>query len=157
GAAPQRISLLDSRTSAENLALPLVARGDSEGACDAVDAVLHALDLARVRDVPVRALTHTERVALCIGRACIGSPELILVDAGMEALSGALRTRAGQMLRRCHRHGATVVLFGREASGLAQAPSVELRVGDGAFELVDRLAPVPSPEAVMGPVAAGAQ
>lgn len=131
GTCRQEPELLEERTAAENLALPLVVRGDSDRAGELIDDALAAGELEDQRDVEARNLSAGERKLLGILRATVGEPEAVVVDGGLSSLDRAQRRRAGEVLSVLHGRGTTVVLFGREPSGAGpeENPSYVLEGG----------------------------
>lgn len=146
GACAQRPMLLDGRTVTENLLVPLVARGETRSAARKVDAMLEAFELEAVKSLPVHALTESERRVVAIARACVGEPELILIDGGLDGLDAAWRQRVKQALRRLHLDGATVVLFSREVVGPVSGRGAAFRLEQGRLETLERSVHAPMPE-----------
>ncbi|MEC9442702.1 MAG: ATP-binding cassette domain-containing protein [Myxococcota bacterium] len=146
GACAQKPSLLEDRTVLENLLLPLVARGETRRAAQQVEVVIEALELGALRNMPLEALTESERRVVAIGRACVGTPAMILIDGGVEGLDPAWKKRARSYLRKLHLEGSTVILFSREAVGPMTGRGVELRLEDGRVEPTERSLHAPAPE-----------
>ncbi len=146
GACAQIPALLPQRTTLENLLLPCLARGEHDQAAKQAAALLEQVGLGGVEDVLAGALTPREQSTVCALRAMMGQPELILIDAALEALDEPAQRGAIAALRQAHGRGATVVLFGREAILPRGIKTLELRLEEGVLEPITRHSPTPSPE-----------
>ncbi len=146
GSCAQTPRLLEDRTVVENLLLPFVARNQLKKAPRHVDEVIEQLELGALRDLPVRMLSESERRVVGIARACVGDPAMILIDGGFEYLDLVWKKRVRAHLRRLHREGRTVVLFGRESVGPMTGRGVEFRITQSSIEPVERSVHAPSPE-----------
>ena len=94
------------------------------------------------------ALTPEERVALGVARAAVGAPALVVLDGVFEGMSERRGRKVAGMLKALHVNGSTVVVFGRESSGLGPSKGLELRIEDGRVDRVERVALTRSPESV---------
>ena len=146
GSCQQRELLLEGRSVTENLLLPCMARGALRRAAREVEETLERLDLTALGDVPITHLSASERRVVAIARACVGSPSLVLIDGALEGLDLAWKVRARAHLRRVHRQGATVVLFGREPVGPMTGHGMEFRLSEGKLEALEHAVHAPSPE-----------
>ncbi len=146
GSCQQEPLLLAHRTVLENLLLPFVARGQLKHAARAVDEVIEQFEIRALRDLPVHMLSASERRVVGIARACVGDPSMILIDGGFEHLDLVWKKRVRSHLRRVHREGRTVVLFGRENVGPMTGRGVEFRITQASVEAVERSVHAPSPE-----------
>jgi ABC-type lipoprotein export system ATPase subunit len=148
GICAQQPSLLDDRTTFENLLVPFVAREQLHHAPELVHAALQRAELSHLADLPARSLTLPERRLVTILRACLGDPAAILIDGGLDHLDEPSRRRAQQLLRAQHRQGATIFLFHSAWTSSTTGRSVELRISTPNLEVVERSAlHAPSPEA----------
>jgi putative ABC transport system ATP-binding protein len=75
---PQRLGLLDDLTVAENLELPLRIRGASDD--ERVTETLGRLGLTDLGERMARELSLGQQQRLCLGRAVIDQPSLIVAD-----------------------------------------------------------------------------
>ncbi len=75
---PQRLGLLDDLTVAENLELPLRIRGASDD--QRVSETLQRLGLADLGERMARELSLGQQQRLCLARAVIDHPRLIVAD-----------------------------------------------------------------------------
>jgi ABC-type ATPase involved in cell division len=148
GSCGQRPVLLEDRTALENVLMALVARGARAGAREQAQEALARVGLERVSGVRAEALTPEERVALGVARATVGEPALVVLDGVFEAMGERRARRTAGVLKALHARGTTVVVFGREFSGVAPGKAQELRIEDGRIERVERVALARSPESV---------
>ena len=146
GSCQQSPLLLEDRSVVENLLLPFVARKQLKQAPGYVDHILEQLELQALRDLPVHMLSSSERRVVGIARACVGDPSMILIDGAFEQLDLNWKKRVRAHLRRLHREGRTVVLFGRESVGPMTGRGVELRMTQSSIEPVERSVHAPAPE-----------
>ncbi len=130
GSCAQRPDLLEERSVLENLILPLVARGEHDGALDRVNDLIEGSRLEALCDVPAAGLSDSEVKLAGIYRALVGSPELVLIDGGVEGLAD-LAEDALSALRRAYDIGSTIVLTSRELSPLDDVRTAALRLSDG--------------------------
>lgn len=135
GSCAQQPRFLEERTALENLILPLVARGQADGALETVEALIEGTRLETQARVPAGRLSDAERRLLGVYRALVGRPKLVLVDGGLAGL-GDLRDEARAGIEAAHRAGATVVLFGRELSDMDAEHTLTLRLEEGRLETV---------------------
>jgi putative ABC transport system ATP-binding protein len=81
GLVPQRLGLLEDLTAEENVELPLVLAGlDPSVAAERVAGIMEALDVARLADRLPAETSLGEQQRICIARALVMAPSLILAD-----------------------------------------------------------------------------
>lgn len=146
GSCAQYPVMLEERSVLENLLLPLLVRGSKKSARDEAMHVLDELNLCHLCDVKASALTTQERRLIGLARTTLSSPELILVDGGVEGLDMHFRKRGMQLLKRMHRQGCTVVLFAREATSSLGGIKLDLRLEGGQVRMCTRATHAPCPE-----------
>ncbi len=128
----QFFNLLSTLSVRENVALPLLLRGERRPiALVQADRMLDEVELAHRRDARPHTLSGGEMQRAAIARALVHAPALVLADEP----TGNLDTRAADQIVSLlgnlgHRHGVTVVLVthSREAAAAAER-IVELRDG----------------------------
>ncbi len=128
----QFFNLLSTLSVRENVALPLLLRGERRPiALVQADRMLDEVELAHRRDARPHTLSGGEMQRAAIARALVHAPALILADEP----TGNLDTRAADQIVSLlgnigRRHGVTVVLVthSREAAAAAER-IVELRDG----------------------------
>ena len=150
GACAQSPLFLPGRSVAENLVLPLLARGErAQDTSGQVAGALELWGLEKLATLEVRALTHSERQVVGVMRACIGSPALVVLDEPFEGVEGLWRNRICQNLRRLQTtEGTTVVVLGKETVATRKGWSSEIRLEQGKLHLVEHMLHPPSPESI---------
>jgi len=125
--------LLFDRSCFENVALPLRIAGFARD--EAARRVRAALDkvglLARERATPV-ALSGGEQQRLCIARAIVNRPMLLIADEPTGNLDPATSVGIMRLLDRINRTGTTVVMASHDAAIVDQMRKrvIELEAGD---------------------------
>jgi len=143
GSACTRPILLDDRTVLENLVVPFVVRGEPQMALDACETLLETCDLMELRDVPVRELSHQERIAVGMLRAMVGRPAGIFIDSALATLEQRLQKPLMNELKQCHLQGSAVVLLGYEYTENARRGR-RFRMEQGALSEVETPVIVPA-------------
>jgi branched-chain amino acid transport system ATP-binding protein len=117
----QSLELFGDLDVAENIAVPtttgnwrqnvlaLVSPRRRSGD-DRVDAMVHRMDLASVREATPDALSQAARRNLVLGRALVGDPQLLLLDEPAAGLDAAGAAALGQRLRALASDGTAVLL-----------------------------------------------
>jgi putative ABC transport system ATP-binding protein len=107
----QRFHLIRGLSAIENVALPLILRGQSERAalCRSSD-LLDTVDLADRRHHQIGQLSVGQCQRVALARALVGDPELILADEPTAALDAAHGQTAIQLLRDLTRRAGTTVV-----------------------------------------------
>lgn len=133
GSCPQGLTLLRERTALENILLPLVVRGETQGAVGKAEEALGFLGLMPQRDRPVSTLCAQQQVLVGLAMAAVGGPKVVVIDGVHEQLEPATRGVVLSWLERAQARGSTVVVFGRRAMNRRSA-SVLWRLRDGDVE-----------------------
>ncbi len=139
GSCGQRPVLLEERSAVENVVLPMVVRGQLDGAVEAAEETLGFLGVMPQRDRAVEALSEQERRLVGVARATVGQPEVILIDGVHEDLEPAVRGVVYSWLERCQKAGSTVFIFGRRPSPRRDNQQV-WRLGMSGLEPTDEVA-----------------
>ncbi|KRE42842.1 methionine ABC transporter ATP-binding protein [Knoellia sp. Soil729] len=144
GVVYQHANLLDSRTAADNIALPLEVAGWDRGDRDA--RVAELLDLVGLSD---RAQSHPGQLSggqqqrVGIARALAARPEILLCDEPTSALDAATTGSILALLRELRdRLGITVVIITHEPSVVREICDAVTLLGDGAVLEQGRLGEV---------------
>jgi cell division transport system ATP-binding protein len=124
--------LLHDRSVFDNVALPLrITAFDPAAIPNRVHAALDKVGLlARARSMPV-ALSGGEQQRLCIARAIVHRPSILLADEPTGNLDSAYALAIAEVLQSLHRAGSTVVIATHDPT-LASASRprrMELRAG----------------------------
>jgi cell division transport system ATP-binding protein len=116
GVVFEDLRLLPDRPVFENLALALHVRGvwDRRRVEERVRQALEEIGLSsRATSLPDE-LSAGERQAVCVARALIGEPTLVLADEPTRHLGDEMSRQILEVLRRVHARGATVVITTNE-------------------------------------------
>jgi putative ABC transport system ATP-binding protein len=145
----QAFNLLAGLTAVENVALPLELDGVRAGRAQrTARAVLEGLGLGdRAGHYPDQ-LSGGESQRVAIARAVVGERRLVLADEPTGALDSVNGEAVMRLLRSACRQGVAGVVVTHDAQLAAWADRV-LFVRDG--RVVDRTAPRPGPESLLGP------
>jgi ABC-type ATPase involved in cell division len=138
GSRSQRPVLLEQRSVLENLILPLVARGEHDGALERVEELIADSRLEQLAQARAGRLSEAERNLLGLFRALVGSPALVLVDGGLEGL-GDLAGDARRALKQAHASGSTIVATARRPAALEDCCTVLMELSDGMLEVGQRI------------------
>ncbi len=133
GTCSQRPTLLTRRTVVENVVLPMVVRGATQGAVDEAEKVLGFFGLMGHRDQRVGQLCFQRQVLVSLARATVGRPEVVVIDGVHEGLEPGVRGLMLSWLEKLHSRGTTVVVFGRRPMNRS-SESVLWRLRDGEVE-----------------------
>lgn len=144
GSRSQRPEFLEERSLLQNLLLPFVARGQSDGALKKVQKCLAGTQLEALAEVPMRGLSAGQRQLAGLFRALVGQPELVIIDGGLGGL-GDLLPSATSALERVSRAGTTVVLAARQLSPCTELRTQTIRLEAGRIKSVQR-SESPEPE-----------
>ncbi len=107
----QDFQLLSDRTVGENLRFVLRATGWPKAKCrERIDEVLTRVGLLDKRDLMPYELSGGEQQTLCIARAMLNSPQLILADEPTANLAEASAERGMQLIEDLRKAGAGIVL-----------------------------------------------
>ncbi|MFO1089022.1 MAG: cell division ATP-binding protein FtsE [Hyphomicrobiales bacterium] len=132
GVVFQDFRLLDHLTAFENVALPLIVRGETVDAIrDDVNELMAWVGLAKSADVYPPVLSGGEKQRVAIARAIIGKPDIILADEPTGNVDPALADRLLKLFVELNRLGTTVLIATHDqhlfASG--KAPVLHLEKG----------------------------
>ena len=127
--------LLFDRSVFDNVMLPLVATGNAYG--EAVRRARAALDkvglLERERAWPV-ALSGGEQQRLCIARAIVNRPAILLADEPTASLDREYAQTIMDMFRSFHQVGVTVLIATHDRALIEESPARVLRLDHGSIE-----------------------
>jgi cell division transport system ATP-binding protein len=111
GVAYQDFKLLTDRTVAENIAISMeVSYKKPQHIKKRVRDLLDQLSLAGKHDTITEELSRGEQQRVALARAVANSPTLILVDEPTGNLDSTTTERVMELLTKCNKSGATVVI-----------------------------------------------
>lgn len=132
GVAYQDFKLLTDRTTAENVAISMeVSYKKPQIIKRRVRDLLDQLDLADKHDTITGELSRGEQQRVALARAIANSPTIILVDEPTGNLDASTTARVVNLLKKCNKAGATVVVATHDESIYKNTPHrvMELRRG----------------------------
>lgn len=132
GVAYQDFKLLTDRTTAENVAISMeVSYKKPQIIRRRVRDLLDQLDLADKHDTVTGELSRGEQQRVALARAIANSPTIILVDEPTGNLDASTTARVVNLLKKCNKAGATVVIATHDESIYKNTPHrvMELRHG----------------------------
>ena len=144
----QETIVLDHLTVSENISLPLTLLG-APGALierNTID-LLERLDLLSKAAMFPQSLSHSELSLLCIARALITAPMVLIADEPLHNLDAKQSAAVLELLANMSKRGNTVILFSRDADlGTAlHAQNLQLKNGKiGKQAESERTASVPT-------------
>ena len=147
GVVFQDFRLLEHLSVFDNVALPLRINGaDEDETASFVADMLGWLGLGDKLEVLPRDLSMGQRQMVCIARAVVGKPRLLLADEPTSNIDGKTAERLMNLFIQLHKLG-TAVLFATHSDALmARYPYPILRMADGRLSLQPRRAPMAAPQ-----------
>jgi cell division transport system ATP-binding protein len=107
----QDYKLIKQRSVFDNIALPLRIRGESRGVIkDLVDEAIELTELKGLENKFPLQLSGGEQQRVCIARAIVKSPKLILADEPTGNLDPASGYRILKILEQIHAEGTAVIM-----------------------------------------------
>ena len=125
-------SLLPALSVVENVALPLILGGESDGEATATaDRALTRLELSELRDKLPEEISggQAQRVAIC--RALAGEPRLILADEPTGQLDHEIGSRVVDLLLATAGHAGAALLISTHDPTIAARLPVRWQLADG--------------------------
>lgn len=111
GIVLQNFQLLPKKTVYENVVLPLIIQGvKRREAHQRVMDVLKAVGMERKQKIRTGVLSAGEQQRICIARAIVNSPILLLADEPTGNLDADLTIEIVELFRRIHVEGTTILL-----------------------------------------------
>ena len=111
GIVLQNFQLLPKKTVYENVVLPLIIQGvKRREARKRVMDVLKAVGMEHKQKISTGVLSAGEQQRICIARAIVNSPILLLADEPTGNLDADLTIEIVELFRRIHAEGTTILL-----------------------------------------------
>jgi len=132
----QEFRLLDHLTTFENVALPLVVRGEPESAYRSnVEELLEWVGLGHQMNVRPELLSGGEKQRAAIARAVIAKPDLLLADEPTGNVDPELSERLLHLFVELNRMGTTIILATHELQMLDKFRFPRLQLSDGGVNV----------------------
>jgi cell division transport system ATP-binding protein len=128
----QDFKLLENRTVYENIAIPLVVRGEKKAMIDKM--VMNALNLVGLTHRRNYIPTHIsggEQQRVAIARAIVGSPKIIIADEPTGNLDTELSIEVFKIFERINANGITVLIATHDNHLMEQFPKRILKLEKG--------------------------
>jgi cell division transport system ATP-binding protein len=137
GVVYQDFRLLKDRTVFENVALPLIVRGDSEGATKRrVQELLEQVGLGMKTDRLPAQLSGGEQQRVAIARALVHHPGVLIADEPTGNLDPELSREILSLLERVNAQGTTVFIATHDSELVKAKSARTIRLNAGAVESV---------------------
>jgi cell division transport system ATP-binding protein len=128
----QDYRLIPTRTVFDNVALPLIIRGDSaENVSKQTRRMLQSVGLSHRASRYPPALSGGEQQRVAVARAMITDPALILADEPTAGLDEESAGKVMDLLSLAHHRGATVILATHDAHLAGCRPDMLVQLVDG--------------------------
>jgi|CXWL01.1.fsa_nt_gi cell division transport system ATP-binding protein len=132
GLISHELTLLPQKTVFDNVALPLIVRGvGKRDIAQKVVVVMRATGIERHRDRQPGALSAGERQRVCIARAIVNDPLILLADEPTGALDTGLSLEIMALLRTIQIRGTTVLVATHDDVLVRDMPGREIRLESG--------------------------
>jgi cell division transport system ATP-binding protein len=132
----QEFRLLDHLTTFENVALPLVVRGEPESAYRSnVEELLEWVGLGHQMNVRPELLSGGEKQRAAIARAVIAKPDLLLADEPTGNVDPELSERLLHLFVELNRMGTTIILATHELQMLDKFRFPRLQLKNGGIHV----------------------
>lgn len=132
----QDYRLIPTRTVFDNVALPLIIRGDPhETVSKKTRRMLQSVGLAHRASLYPSALSGGEQQRAAVARAMITDPVLILADEPTAGLDAESAGKVMDLLSLAYHRGATVILATHDAHRAGCLPEVLVQLSDGKASL----------------------
>jgi cell division transport system ATP-binding protein len=136
GVVYQDFRLLKDRTVAENVALPLIVRGDSEIAvARRTREVIDQVGLTMKADRLPSQLSGGEQQRVAIARALVHHPGVLIADEPTGNLDLDLSREILTLLERVNAQGTTVFVATHDDALVKSKPARIIRLKDGAVQM----------------------
>ena len=139
GDAYQDFKLLSNRTVAENIAIAMeVSYKKPRAIRHRVRDLLDQLQLVDKHDTLTGELSRGEQQRVALARSVANSPRLILVDEPTGNLDASTTKRVMELLTRCNKAGATIVIATHDDSIYQQGNHRIMELRDGNIHSLTR-------------------
>ncbi len=139
GVAYQDFKLLSDRTVAENIAISMeVSYKKPQAIRHRVRDLLEQLQLSDKHDALTGELSRGEQQRVALARSVANSPRLILVDEPTGNLDASTTERVMELLTRCNKAGATIVIATHDATIYKETNHRIMELRDGKVHSLSR-------------------
>jgi cell division transport system ATP-binding protein len=134
GVVFQDFKLLTDRTVYDNIAIPLLVRGERRAVIDKkVTSTLSLVGLSHRRKYPVSHISGGEQQRVAIARAIIGSPKIVIADEPTGNLDTELSIEIIKIFERINANGITTVIATHDQNLINLFPKRLIKLDKGAL------------------------
>jgi cell division transport system ATP-binding protein len=142
----QDFKLLANRTVYENVAIPLVVRGERKSAIDKmVVKVLAQVGLAHRKNYFPTHISGGEQQRVAIARAIVGNPKILIADEPTGNLDTELSIEIFRIFEKINANGITTIIATHDLHLLNLFPKRTLKLDQGKFSSSTPSGPVEVP------------
>ena len=128
----QDFKLLNSRTIYENIAIPLVIRGERKSVIDKrVHSALSLVGLTHRRNYIPEHVSGGEQQRVAIARAIVGNPKIIIADEPTGNLDTELSIEILKIFERINSNGITIIIATHDKNLIKMFPKRVIRLEKG--------------------------
>jgi cell division transport system ATP-binding protein len=128
----QDFKLLNRRTIYENIAIPLVIRGERKSVIDKrVHSALSLVGLTHRRNYIPEHVSGGEQQRVAIARAIVGNPKIIIADEPTGNLDTELSIEILKIFERINSNGITIVIATHDKNLIKMFPKRVIRLEKG--------------------------
>lgn len=128
----QDFKLLGNRTVAENIAIPLVVRGERKSAIDKmVGKALNQVGLAHRKNYLPTHISGGEQQRVAIARAIVGNPKIIIADEPTGNLDTELSIEIFKIFEKINANGITTIIATHDLHLMNMFPKRTIRLDKG--------------------------
>jgi cell division transport system ATP-binding protein len=128
----QDFKLLHDRTVSENIAIPIVVRGEKKSIIDKkVNTTLSLVGLTHRNRYMTRHISGGEQQRVAIARSVIGSPKIIIADEPTGNLDTELSIEIIRIFERINANGITVIIATHDQHLLSLFPKRLIKLEKG--------------------------
>jgi len=128
----QDFKLLGNRTVAENIAIPLVVRGERKSAIDKmVGKALNQVGLTHRKNYLPTHISGGEQQRVAIARAIVGNPKIIIADEPTGNLDTELSIEIFKIFEKINANGITTIIATHDLHLMNMFPKRTIRLDKG--------------------------
>ena len=114
--------------------ISLVRDADSTITASEIDKVIERVGLQDLAASPAHKLSAGERQKLCLGRAILQKPNLVLLDEPTANLDPSATEQVEEMIREFHQHGSDVIFSSHQLAQVQRLAQYILFIDEGQIK-----------------------
>jgi cell division transport system ATP-binding protein len=132
----QDFKLLMNRTVHENVALPLLIKGEKKAALEKkVNATLNLVGLSHRKHYPISHISGGEQQRVAIARAVIGNPKILIADEPTGNLDTELSIEIIRIFEKINASGITTIIATHDLNLINLFPKRTIKLDKGQLVL----------------------